>query len=364
MRKRDEHDILFDESKYEQHAFVQVSQFVLYDPRLKSQHLNLYMLLKNFAFSGKKFCFPGIKRLAADMQCTERTIYTCMDTLEKCDLLTRKRRKGTTTLYTLHSISSVYFESLNPPVLKKWFVESLYERGESQVDSFEKIIGDDIPNPNDSVAEHEEEENKVKETESEEQRVNKKLKARKRGHAASMLSTVEDMDEKAQSARARTAENRKKKKKYGGKTMVSTDDPSSLDDDLFQKPLTTRDVEAVWIDTLRTTGLSERFPDCDKRWSGVEAGISKRLITVHTVEKLIFCIDHILKHWDEYVDRYNVRGAPNMKSISYWADTWFPEIESGKKSDPTSKRDKALMQGEYRDGDKGRKKGGGGVSFL
>ena len=305
--------------------FIMLPKYVLLDKRLKGQHRDLYCMLMTYAWH-KNTCFPSVGRLSAQLGCADKTIRINLNKLIECGLIERRQRKNKTSIYTIKRCEEVYVESVNPWKLKDWYLEQLIETV-PQVDDGESM---------EVVSEDSEEESRVLAAQE------KKRKSR----TAKMTGAVLDIDE-----RAGIAKQKAKKRKSFKKKQI---DSSALQSEEFEpehpskKELNSRDVEAVWRSVAAE--VYGKGSGVDAKWGAEQYGIAKRLIVSYGVDTVIRCAEYVIRNWDEYRERYKVRpGPPNMKSIAYWAEMWFPEIEMGQKIDPISNRKKHLRQGEFKD---------------
>jgi hypothetical protein len=97
------------------------------------------------------------------------------------------------------------------------------------------------------------------------------------------------------------------------------------------------------------------------KWVLEQKSIAKNLVTKWGGDVVLLCIEHVLRNWEDFRKRYNLSGAPSMKLIASYSNSWFPEIQEGKNLSRPSRREKALRQGESKkDGTAGSK----GIDFF
>lgn len=81
-------------------AFGRVEKEVVTDPALSLEAKGLYALLSTYADQYRK-CYPAIETLVDLSGKSRRTVFRLLDELEEAGYVTRKRRSGASTLYTL-----------------------------------------------------------------------------------------------------------------------------------------------------------------------------------------------------------------------------------------------------------------------
>ncbi len=82
-------------------TFVMLPVELLLSDRCSPVALKLYSVLLMYCRKGDT-AWPGQPQLAADMKVSERHIRTILDELEKCGLITREPRAGTSTMYHVY----------------------------------------------------------------------------------------------------------------------------------------------------------------------------------------------------------------------------------------------------------------------
>lgn len=304
-------------------AFVKAPVLVMFDSRLTHSQFYTYMLLKSFAWRGS--CFPGKDTLSSQGGISVSSVYRNIETLETFGLITVERNPGRVNRYVLELMADVYYESIDPPRLKPDYVKELRERGLIRVveRALDIEIGEESAQGNGDA---------------------KNVMVRKvSDRTQKILGSFKSAEEKAQEARDRAAHNRKVRKKHD----VKAERPADVDDAVAaeEKPINAADVEAIW-----RTVAAELWPNSSgmrAKWGGENMGIAKRLVDKWGGAVVVHCVEIILKNWGDFQARYRVNRPLNMKLIAYFADSWFPEIQEGKKMSLPSRREKALRQGEY-----------------
>jgi hypothetical protein len=317
--------------------FVMLPLLVHYDPRIKSQQKELYQELRICAFQ-KKHCFPGEERLAKRLGCTSRTIRTNLSKLIEVGLVIRKRRLHKTNLYFLPSVHEVYVESLRPFKLMDWMVKSLHDRSIVSTSDEMRAIQSVVEDQKKSEV-------KVK---SDAYKAKKKQQAR----AAKASQAILDVGEKAALAIKRSEKNKARKNKLSEKVEKR----SVMDSEPVEKPLNTKDLQAVY----------ETLWPSEARWRGKERGIAKNLMLVEGPERTIRCVVKILKNWDKFLKKYELKGPPAHARVGYWSKTSFPLLEDDEKSfdlEMMTPKERSLAQGEWRDDGSEKNDGKGSISF-
>jgi Helix-turn-helix domain len=109
-----EPDTLVLEDQSLQYGFIQLPKQILYARNLSRDAKFLYAVLLGYAWQ-KDRCFPGYRRLCADMQASENMVRKYMRELEAVKLLSQKRRGlGRTNLYKLHDLRTSKIEVQEP----------------------------------------------------------------------------------------------------------------------------------------------------------------------------------------------------------------------------------------------------------
>ena len=91
-------------------GFVQLPKAVLYARNLTRDAKLLYAVLLGYAWQEQR-CFPGYRRLCADLGASENAVRKWMRELEEANLISQRRRgQGRTNLYLFHNLSTAYLE--------------------------------------------------------------------------------------------------------------------------------------------------------------------------------------------------------------------------------------------------------------
>ncbi|HEY7123515.1 MAG TPA: helix-turn-helix domain-containing protein [Ktedonobacterales bacterium] len=91
-------------------GFVQLPKLVLYARNLSRDAKLLYTILLGYAWQDQH-CFPGYKRLCADMEASENRVRTWMRELEAEHLISQRRRgQGRTNIYLLQDPRTAQIE--------------------------------------------------------------------------------------------------------------------------------------------------------------------------------------------------------------------------------------------------------------
>jgi transposase-like protein len=91
-------------------GFVQLPKAVLYARHLSRDAKLLYAVLLGYAWQEHR-CFPGYRRLCADLDACENAVRKWMRELEDAHLISQRRRgQGRTNLYLFHDLSTATIE--------------------------------------------------------------------------------------------------------------------------------------------------------------------------------------------------------------------------------------------------------------
>lgn len=109
-----EADTLVLEDQSLQYGFIHLPKQILFARNLSRDAKLLYAVLLGYAWQ-KGRCFPGYRRLCADMQASENMVRKYMRELESVKLLSQKRRGlGKTNIYTLRDLRTSKIEVQEP----------------------------------------------------------------------------------------------------------------------------------------------------------------------------------------------------------------------------------------------------------
>jgi len=320
-------------------GFVMLYTPILYDRRLDPVQKILWCILKRYRGDNDN-CFPGIASIAKGLRLQKRAVYKHIERLEELGFITRHRRPGHSNLYELADVQDVYCDADGQ--LHDWAMDMLREAGQGK--TVERILGIrkqsvfvDSPKP------------KPKTT--------PKPQVKPKKNVLKLEDAMALADDRLSKSEA--AANKRKERK-----LKLAQDPN------YQKQkirtgtgegpiLTVNDVEDSW-----RVAAKEKWPDSPStysKWEMKDRGIAKRLCDRYTHESVIKVVETVIQNWEDYVGRFDLLGYPNMKLLAGFADSWFPEIESGRSFDHGSKRERVREEREY---DEGAGTKTGGVRFL
>lgn len=323
-------------------GFVQCPTLVLYDRRLSHAQKLVYMVLLRYAGQERK-CWPGVTRVAKGLNLGRRTIIDHIKALEKVGLITREIRPGHSNVYWIEDVDEVYGKN---KLLHADVIEMLREAGEERlvetilVEREKALANGTLP-----MDEPDEEELELEDEEV--------------GEVSTPVRSMETLFDA-------TSSNQKKSKaaadKIKKKRLAQENDPNhkkaklrSVDED-GEPVYNVNDVELEW-----RSAAQETWPDAPityQPWSMKNKGIAKNLCKEYGAELVARAVGVIIRNWDEYAMRFDLDGFPNMKLVAAFADSWLPEISSGKTLVPKNKkRARVLAQGEHDDA-RGTKDGG------
>jgi len=324
-------------------GFIMLYTPILYDRRLNNTQRMLWCILKRYR-GNNATCFPGVTRLSKALGMDKRSVYKHIEKLEEVGLVVRKRRPGHSNLYDLPNIEKVYCNG--DKQLLDDILEMLREAGEEK--TVERIL---------EVRKRFEDENKPKQ---------KSVSQAKKTSETVVVPLVKkrNLEESLAKAKEQQTKSDKAAKRRNERNIKLAQDPNYQKSKIGTREdgevvLTVKDVEDEW-----KVAAKEKWPDAPSTysvWSAQDKGIAKRLCDRYGHESVIKVIITVISEWESYVDRFDLNGYPNMKLVAGFADSWFPEIESGRFIDPRSKRDRAQAQGEY---DEATGSDSGGIRFL
>jgi hypothetical protein len=127
---------------------VQLSKLVLHASNLTRDAKLLYTILLGYAWQDQH-CFPGYKRLCADLEASENVVRQWMRELEVVHLVSQRRRgQGRTNLYILHDIRTAAIEVQEHhkiAVLEPQAAEDNEEAEEKEIQNKEAGLRDSTP---------------------------------------------------------------------------------------------------------------------------------------------------------------------------------------------------------------------------
>lgn len=305
-------------------GFIQLSTLVLLDPELSDAQVRLYGVLLDFARQ-EGFCYPRVATLMKMLRCSDRTIQRNMDALISRGLVIRRSRVGRSNVYDLSGFRHAYGEGVDHNTLKPEVLTALEEAGK---DRFVKSVRD--------TREVIEQTNTGDQQQSCQRKNQKPEKQERRFDAA--LEQAQVAQKQSELAQQRRSERRKRAAQLPSQKKVQSKQAS---------PFSTRDFEAEW-----RMKMSEKFPGIPgvaAPWEVKHKSMVKRLgerfsadgVSLDQLSDAFMCI---IDEWDDFVDRYGVKGYPSVQRIVYFADTWVPEVLGKKRIDPRGKREQAMSQ--------------------
>jgi DNA-binding transcriptional ArsR family regulator len=333
MKIKDEVDYL---------GFIQFPTLVMYDQRLSPAQRILYCILRRYARQ-EDCCFPGVKRLAKALGMSQRSVQGHIGALEEHGLITRHFRTGRSTIYEFERLDEVY--AGDDRQLTDDVIEMLRAVGEDHVAN--AIVnrragiepGDERGEPEEPEVESEEVETKSNAPRWED-----------------VQGKIAENQAKSDAFTERRKQNQKKvaQDPTREKARVS----SGVDEDDGPR-LTVNDVELEF-----RAAAKEAWPDVPAAcapWDVKHKSIAKHLCERFGHELTIQVLGTVVRNWDEYVNRFDLNGYPNVKLVASFADSWFPEIQAGVSIDPLPKRARVRKEREY---DEATGTDGGGVTFI
>ena len=92
--------------------------------------------------------------------------------------------------------------------------------------------------------------------------------------------------------------------------------------------------------------MKAKWPSYSVPWGAREASVNKMLVEQHGAEAICKVYEHVVENWDDYSDRYKVRGYPSVMAIKGYDVSWIPEVLLGK-IEARTEREKTMTVGEY-----------------
>jgi len=315
-------------------GYVVVPKVVLYDPLLSEKELSVYVTLISRDWTQSRQCFPSVATISKESGVSRSSVKRALSGLIEKGFLTKEKRMKESgavdsNLYTLKRIDDIYCPEGDYMVLSDEYQERMREDKKGYL--IDRVFNAEEPVEDDA------------EVETVEDKKLKKIEAESEANTDRVLQIFDDVEEKAAQVQEKRSKRKALKNKYG-KVRVEGDPHSSVEDKP-EKELNVNDVELAW-----RTAETQAFPDgkySGNKWDGASRGIAAKLIKRFGADELIEVIEDMFSNWEEYKERYRIRGYPNMKRIAYWADSWFNDIDRGKDDLVRSNRDQAIAQGEY-----------------
>ena len=322
-------------------GYVIVPKVVLYDPLLSSKELAVYIALLSRDWTKSRQCFPSVFTISKESGVSRSSVKRSLDGLIEKGLLEKEKRLKESgavdsNLYKIKRLDDVYCPGSDYMVLTDEYQARM--RGAKKGYLVDRVFNQSVVSEKDDAEEVTPQDKHSKKVEDE---ADKK--------ADRMLQAFDDVEDNVAKAKNNKERNKARKEKYG-LVRVKTDSQESLDEENLPKELNVNDAEAAW-------NLAElkAWPDgkhSGNGWDLASKGIAARLMKQYGAEELIELIIDMFGKWDEYKERYHMRGYPNMKRIAYWAESWFNDIDRGKDDLVVrSNRDVAIAQGESNEGE-------------
>ena len=275
-------------------GFIQVSNIVLRDSSISDSSLRTYMILLSYAWS-KDSCFPSIERMAKDRDVGVSTIKRTIRNLSKSGLITIDSRKGgRTNVYIIEDPHKVYADGDGSCISDKAI-------DRCNLSSFVKKIRSD---------------NNTREASSD-------------NHAVDTSKDVIDKIVRSQEAINKAKEKAKKSKDQRLKKKILKDMRGSKTKKKksVRRVSDTTILEEYWFSQIEESFDNMVVPS----WGIKEKKIAKNLIGVYGIDLCKKVVLDVIKNWDDYCARYKLRGFPSIGLISGFKDSFFAEIQIGKK---------------------------------
>jgi len=303
--------IVNERSEFDRIGFVQLSTLVILDERLSNRDIRVYLYLKSYA-RFKNYCNPSVRRMCREINISNKTVHAALANLGKLGFITKDQSKGEgySATYWIEPLQKVYcigehYEKIRPDVL-----DSMKER---KMHKFVRYI--------------------VQRYEGEEIVENT-------ADADAMINALAEVAQKEEQAKANAQKNKairdKRKKEY--KEAKSKQKAKGKD----------RDPNVSDIERAYCAKITDKWGEIAAagRWQGKERGIVSNLIKKYGAWVVLDCLEKVVEEWEDLQERYNIQGYPDLKTISYFSNSWFSELQRGKKN-PGGKRKKVLREGEY-----------------
>jgi len=331
----------FREDEISLFGWVIFPTFVLYDSRLTQTQKILYCILRRYSRENG-YCFPAIKRIAKGLGMTERTVCSNLSALVDRGLIAKSRRYGRSTVYKFNEMKDVYSTGGK---LKDSVIDDLRFAGEEKnVDLIMRWRSDNSP-----VVSSDEQ---VKKTKVSNSSTGESVPEKKKPHVPlrdfdKAFKAVSEMKTKAQQV-----DDKKRRKRAEAAKIDELEKPIAPP---REHRFSSRDVENAW-----RVAADKKWPEitlASQRFDKAFLTIARRLGEKYGYEFVMDACEKIIENWEDYADRYGIKGLPNMKLVAYFSEMWFSEIRSDKKFAVPGKADKrreALEEGEYNDKSEGK----------
>ena len=140
-------------------------------------------------------------------------------------------------------------------------------------------------------------------------------------------------------------------KAFAPKITRKVDLPEQEPEDEPEEPvpdgLKPRQIERKWHEVF-----TRKFHVMTATWGVKEFSLLKKLVENFGAELVVQVIEHVIEHWEEYVERFGLEGYPGIAFVWGYRATIFPEIQSGKRFDGGKRTAKAkINEAEYSEED-------------
>lgn len=288
-----------------QAPFVMLNDWVLWDKGISDGARATYCALIRFARQDG-VCFPGQSRLAAGRGLTERALRDQLKELEARGLISIERRgKGLTNRYWIEPLQTVYGSEEN-----QWKPS---EAAKQQCWSPIGSRAEAAPSSNGDWAERQK------------AAIEKNLSA-----GAALLQQATAQSKEAADERMVALE---RKRSQRVKQKMAKREPS-----------TKTKLRRVW-----DAAFEGAFPGrtCPK-WETADHVCITKLVEAYGIETTMTAMELLCSQWEaRYQVIFKATGNPNLRILWGFRDTIFPEVETGKRLDPKSRR---LRDDEYQPG--------------
>lgn len=279
-------------------GFIQVSNLVLKDKRIKNSDFRLYCLLLSYAWS-KDFCFPGINKLSKDIFFNQRSVSRILKRLSDLGLITIERRgRAKTNVYWIEDMKDVYGDNEDPRKLSMQCIDNCGLEGTiTKIRCNEKTENKLLKNTSNDIG----------------SRMTKGIKS------------INGAKEKSKESKERKIQ-RKKYKKTKEKMLKDIENQSDYANKHIKKKADSTILEEEWFIVF-----ANKWPDIiPSKWGVVEKKLVNGLIKNYGFNLVLDVIKYVVNNWEDIITRYKLNGYPNIKLISGFKDAFFPEVQGGR----------------------------------
>jgi len=292
--------------EFEAVGFVQVSSAVVFDHRVPSQALRLYLALKYHA-RANGYCFPSQDTLASELGISRSTVQRQLDLLKELGFIScEPRGLGVVNDYWMEIEKGIYIDSED----RRRFSD------ESRANCGLRIIRSKQPkSPEPALieigAEPDVPELAREELEEEER---EKLRVSSEAIERAAAKTRNGIEKKL----TRQQQKASKRKKIKGQVKQ-------------------REVWEIW-----ETKFSDLWPDAPQTASldRADKSLIKKLMENYDGRMVIKMVEHLFDNWSQLAKRWSLRGMPTVKLLWGYRKLILAEIETGKKVSLPDQRSK------------------------